>query len=435
MKQLVPFVLFCSPIFAQDQLTDLAPGYQLQAYVNQGGGFGKTLTNGEYLLINPFHIRLYAGDGSQLSELYVFSSVPGLPSQLSMLSGFDVNPSQTLAIVAQQDQFRLFPLPPGNVTTAPIPVPANSFFFEDDQHVLFCGTLPAGDGAVWRLDVATGTFELVIRIDYPDTFPNSSIISITRDSQGDLYVASLLASSSALNTQIVRFDAAVVAGAPPAVDETAGVFLQEYLGFIPIDLEYEAGTDTLFLAVGCFDSGFLISFLGRLDTSGVLLEPLLRTTFGNMIRTTEVVAGSVPGAFRPYQPSHGGTLRIQTIGGVDANHRVDLTPSRPRLDIAASAPGTSERLVEGGPPNGIGLLFVGPASGVLVPEPYYFIGGLPLFFGLSANMFADTPFLLDGSGSHSKIFPDPGPTGMSAGQVVFLNPDLSLAGTSNVLVH
>ena len=410
--------LFLAAPLAADTPTD---GYALADLAYPGGVVTRTLSDGDVVTFDGLTVDRYNADGVFVGNLAT------LPA--SVFSSFlIVHETAERIVFGESSTGTIYRMDLAG--SSPVPVTSLTFNYDAvfetaDTVLVSAAALGFGFGnQVYRVDLVTGaTTELVAVA--------GASGPVALDASGDLVLATVTDAwpPPAGSSQVLRFDAGLLTGAP-VLTELDGTVLEPSLDGAA-SLALDASTGTLFLAENNFASG-----INRLRVVGgdVLVEGLTGFTLSNV----EFLPGDGIGAFAAYQPETSGTLLYNTTDFATVSARRAVTPLRPALatnGLGTSGPGPFDVTLDACPPNGFGILFYDLAANAPVSGEYALNLSFPLVLGLDAGTVMRIPGTLpvDSLGASTVGYVNPGGfVGTLQLQAILFDVTGALVASSNV---
>lgn len=377
---------------AADVITE---GYQSSPQPKPMGVL-RTLASGDVLAFDGATVARFDAGGFFLETVF---TLPG-----SFFTGcFAVNPEETRALVGESLNGVLYDVDlvnGGGVALTVLDFNFDAVFDSANTALVSAATCGfCGDNDLLRVDLDTGDATLLATV-----AGASGPVALAED--GDLFYGTTSAAFPAPEgeTQVLRFAAADLTGSPVLAASDATLVAAGLDG--AFGLAYDPSTGLLFLAENHFGTG--LNRLVEISTTTGSVRPLVVGTTFDFLSDIEFLPGA--GAFLGYQPETSGRLNY-SITDFLVDERRALTPARPTFALSGAGTGGGSGHValdiEGGPANGLAVLFYAPLGAVAPSETSYLVGGLPLFHTAMAPLsiqILPTVLPLDGSGTGATGF-------------------------------
>lgn len=358
-------------------------------------GYAATFSNGDVLVFDGQEVRRVASDGTFLSSL-------GELDEPTFAAFALIAPGEQFAVVAESSTDAVYRVDlAGNegmqvLTTLHFAFDA---VFEDDSSFIVsaapCG-FSCGNQLI-RVDATTGMQTVLAEVDGPSG-------PVTLDGNGNLYYATIDLFGT---TDILRWDAALLTGAPIVDESDAILFASGFAGASA--LAYDPVYGWLYLAENNSTTNVhrIRRVVGTVTGSKVLVEGELGSWFAQL----EIQNQPDPAVFFEFQPPTGGALRYADTHYANAtSERNELVPRRTVLEFTGpgtSGTGTVDVELSNGWPGGFYFLLYGLKSTYSPVEfLFYLPDSLPLFTGLdfgTAGLVAQ-PFTIDANGADTFSF-------------------------------
>ena len=386
-----------------------------------GGGLTYTLGNGDYVSLGSVTVALYAEDGTLVRVLESFSPTSPVPP-VSIV----VDATETFTVFSRANGYvsgtYRVDLAGGPATWLSSEL-VYSPEFEDPDQLIFSTTGGLGDWTVERMDLVTGAVSVVSETYF------SVVSSLELDSAGNLYLAHDADNDD--ESVIERFTPAQIAG-PGIFAPGQGTVVHRGLE-IPWSLELAPDDQTFYVGHGPSLGLHRISRFG--PEAGQVLE-LLHLTNGEDVRTVQLLPGTSPAAYLPFQPPAGGRIVYAVLEASPYTHlRRALDPLRPTL--AVGGPGTTgtgpfDVTLNGGPPNGTARVLLCPLGLYDPNEHVQLVGQVPVFYGLDrATLRPVAPLMtLDANGDGVLMLQNGKGPGTRALQALIYGPAGKLLGST-----
>lgn len=419
--------VFVSAPSAQD---DPAPGFELSALPYPGGMVTATLANGDVLSWDGVKVLRSAPSGALLKTLATFA-VPVYPSFVA------VAPGESYAVIGESSLGDLFRV---NIAAGGATLLTNLFFNFDakfepgGQLVVSAAThgWSTGNDLV-RVDPASGAETPLVHVEGPSG-------PLAFDPAGNLFYAtqSPLFPAPPGSTDVLVWPAPLLDGSAVRTEDDAFLLGFDFDG--GSSLVYDGEVKALYMADSNIGTGTsrIVRVNGSLSSSQVVLTGTGGLWYSNL----ELVTAPGGAIFGAYQPTEGGTLRVNATDFAGFAERSQLRPARPTLALSGpglSGPGPFTVALGGGPPQGHLVLAFATQDHALASEIPLLLGGVaPIFLGLDlAHAFlVPGSYPLDAQGAAAPGFTNPGGLeGLLALQGLVLDPSLFPLGTTAVALN
>jgi len=400
-----------------------APGFALAALPYPGGAATATLADGRVLSFDGTTITLNRADGTALTTLHTY---PGFSYPSFLL----LDPSETFAVAGESSGQTLTRVEldgSGSTVLTTLTYNYDAAFEDATRLIVSAATCGFGCGNdLVRVDINTGATTFLAQVSGPSG-------PVTLDPAGNLYYATVDGNFPPTPgfTSVIGWSASQLTGDSLLTEADATTIATGFNGASA--LVCDAATGGLFLSENDFMTGSNVIF--QVISERATSPALVTGSIFNSITNLEVIAGSGPAVFAPYQPSSGGNLRYNTTDFFSVFQRNGISPQRPSLAFSSTGPGGAASLdLELAPPLSLGLIGYGPSAGFSFPESAFPIpASVPILTGLgltSLNVLP-TPLFVSPSGAASLPIPDTtGLVGTLAAQVLLIDPILQAVGTS-----
>ena len=361
-----------------------------------------SLADGGYLTFDGLDLARYDAGGTQVASLGSLNAF-GFPSFIR------VDPTETYAVFGESStnwvrRIDLSTLVIEDIVQLNFNYSAEFGVAADEIWISAALGGFGGGNDIVRLDLVTGIATEVAHVAGP-----SGPMAFAPN--GDLYYGTQTSAwPPPPDTQsVIRWDAAELASGTLLTELDADVVISQLDG--SSGLAYDPVQDALFV-VDSDPTGGNENVVQRYTSSGTLLDSVM--TNPGFLSTIEIVEGSGPMVFAPYQPD-GTAVRLSvTDYNFSFTERVALAPARPEIAFtgptsAVAGPATVE--VTGGPANG-SVVWMWTRPNYL-PSGGEWVGdlgwGVPTFY-MADPLFLlrqSLPFALDGTGEASLSYNQP----------------------------
>ncbi|MAB79199.1 MAG: hypothetical protein CMJ89_07580 [Planctomycetes bacterium] len=419
-----PFAL-ASPTAAQDQPQS---GFEIVHQVAPVAGttwVSATFQNGDILVFDGLNIERYDEGGSLLATLDTLAQF-GFPSFIELA------PDESYAVLGESSnhELRSIDLDGGSSLIGTLLFNYDGVFEDGDHLILSAAAGGFGLGnELWRAQVSTATLTQIGEV-------GGASGPLAIDEGGNLYYATVSDTfpPPPLQTDILLFDTAVLSSSSIFDETDAKVVASGLAG--GTSMAFDVERQALFVAENNFATG--VSRIRRLPAGSSTGTILVEGQSFFSISGLEFVSDAGTAVFEPFQPSGHSTLRYHTSDFVTDIERKSVQPLRPTFSL--EGPGTTmvgdfDASVEDGPLSGFAVIAYGPQALFDPMEAAIPFGGIPLFLGLdlpSMTVF-QTILSLDAAGALQQSFFNSGGLFGFAAQMVMINADLSLAGSSTAV--
>ncbi len=401
------------------------PGMKLSLAPSFGGSL-RMLSNGEWLRWSGASLDRLDANGAVVQNYATFS-----PSVFT--GALALAPDESFAIVGESSNGAMYRLDLPNGPLVPLAnLPFNfdaaisaqgdvivsatafTFFFNElveldpsTGQLTFLGTIPGPSGPV-AFDPAGNLYYATQVNTFPAPLGFTDVL---------LWLAPTVQAGTLSVGNAIFFETGLDGGSSLAVDPT---------------------TNRLYLAESNFSFGY-VSKIREVTQFGLPNPVLFEGPPGAFVGFSQLIAGTGPGVFAPFQPDASARLRIAWNDFAGNSGARFLGPKRPTAQF--SGPGTSgvgpaSFEVAGGPPGGFGFVLIGPTTlvgttEIAVLNPV----GLPLLTPLNPGTIVLLPgaTALDSAGAFNLGFFNPGTlNGLVSAQALFFDGGLYAVGTSTL---
>jgi hypothetical protein len=400
----------CGPGYAHDSVTPLSALTAFAAY--------DTLSNGNRVVYDGSQVWIENDAGTVIQVL-------GNPSTPSFASFIEADPTETFAVLGENNNGQLFKV---SLTTGnPTPLCTLAFNFDiayesSNSALVSAAAIAFGSNEIYRVNLTTGATSLVAAVSGPSG-------PIALSPAGDLYYATqtLVFPAPPASTNIIRWTSNQITNGPfPLTEARASMFTPGFdgAGYLTFDTVF----GNLFVSVGLYSAP---SSIVEIDKTGAIVASIAVSphTTGKV----EVIEAPGAGACAAFQPD-GRRLFYRATDFFNGGSRIEkISPRRPVLTSVQNLDNTMTCTLVGGWPNATAYVISGNVSQYTTPETAYDLTKHLFWTGMPLNQIrrAGITFATDASGNGSFTFSNPpGSQGLFVIQALVSDPTGVYRGTS-----